>query len=80
MMDEFNHWPKPCLLLSGTCDEILSWMIGIWMENHLVSDDNCNSVNPYSPQNLQGMINNVGLTSSFGGTILRFTISIEQDN
>ena len=40
MMDEFNHWPKPCLLLSATCDEILSCVIEIWMRNHLVSDNN----------------------------------------
>ena len=49
MMDEFIHWPKPGLLLSATCDEILSWMIEIWMENHSVSDSNCNTVNLQSP-------------------------------
>ena len=27
------------------CDEILSWMIDIWMKNHLISDSNCNIVN-----------------------------------
>jgi hypothetical protein len=27
VMDEFIHRPKPYLLLSATCDEILSWMI-----------------------------------------------------
>ena len=27
MMDEFICWPKPYLLLSATCFEILSWMI-----------------------------------------------------
>ena len=27
MIDDFIHWPKPYLLLSATCDEILSWMI-----------------------------------------------------
>ena len=32
MMDAFIHWPKPYLLLPTTCDEILSWMIEIWME------------------------------------------------
>ena len=26
-------------------DEILSWMIEIWMENDLISDSNCNIVN-----------------------------------
>ena len=25
------QWPKPCLLLSATCDEILSKMIRIWL-------------------------------------------------
>jgi hypothetical protein len=36
MMDEFIHWPKPYLLLSATCDELLSWTIEIWMKNHFV--------------------------------------------
>ena len=49
-MDEFIHWPKPYLLLSATCDEILSWMIEIWMENNLVSDSNCNTVNLQPPK------------------------------
>jgi hypothetical protein len=44
MMDEFNHWPKPYLLLSATYDGILSWMIEIWMKNQLVSDSICNIV------------------------------------
>ena len=44
MMDEFIHWPKPYLLLSATCDEILSWMIKFWMKNNLVSDIICNIV------------------------------------
>jgi hypothetical protein len=56
-------------------------MIGSWMENHLVSDNNCNTMNLPSPkQNLQGMINNVGQTFRVGDTKLRFTISIEEDN
>ena len=59
-MDEFIHCPKPCLLLSTTCDEILSWTIGIWTTNHLVSDSKCNIVNLQSPKLLQGMTNNVG--------------------
>ena len=49
MMDEFIHWSKPYMLLSTTCDEILSWMIEIWMKIHLVSDSNhrhCKSVIP----------------------------------
>ena len=45
MMDEFIHSPKLYLLLLATCDEILSWMIEIWMKNHLVSDSNCNTGN-----------------------------------
>ena len=45
MMDEFIHWPKPYLLLSATCDETLSWMIEVWMKNHLVGDNNCNTIN-----------------------------------
>jgi hypothetical protein len=45
-MNEFILWPKPYLLLSAPRDEILSWMIEIWMKNHLESDTNCNSVNP----------------------------------
>ena len=36
---------SPTLLLLATCDEILSWMIGIWMKHHLVSDSNWKSVN-----------------------------------
>ena len=50
MMDEFIHWSKPYFLLSATCDEILSWMIEIWMENNLVSDSNCNTVNLQPPK------------------------------
>ena len=45
MMGEFIHWPKHYLLLFATCDKILSWVIEIWMKNHLVSDGNCNTVN-----------------------------------
>ena len=41
MMDEFIHWPKPHLLSSTTYDEMLLWMIEIWMKNHSVSDSNC---------------------------------------
>jgi hypothetical protein len=32
MIDEFIYWPKPYLLLLATCDEMLSWMIEIWMK------------------------------------------------
>jgi hypothetical protein len=80
MMNEFIHWLTPYLLLSSTCDEMLSWMIEVWMNNQLVSDVNCNTINIVSPPKSQGMTNNVGLTFSVGDTILRFTISIEQDN
>ena len=34
---------KPCLLLSATCDGILSWMIEIWMKIYLVSKSSCNT-------------------------------------
>ena len=51
-MDEFNHWPKLCLLLLGTCDEMLSWVIEIWMKDHLVSDSNYNIVNLQFPQKI----------------------------
>ena len=43
-MDEFIHWPKPYVLLSATCDEMLSWMIEIWMKFYLVSDTRCNTI------------------------------------
>ena len=44
-MDDFIHSPKPYLLLSTTCDEILSWMIGIRMKNQFLSDSISNIVN-----------------------------------
>jgi hypothetical protein len=44
-MHEFIQWPKLYFALSATCDETLSWMFKIWMENHLVSDNNCNTIN-----------------------------------
>jgi hypothetical protein len=52
MMDEFINWPKPCFLLSATCDEILSWMIEFWMKTHLISDNDCNIVNLSYPQKI----------------------------
>ena len=55
-------------------------MIEIWMNKHLVSDSICNIEKYNPPKHLQGMTNGVGLESSVGDTILRFTISIEQDN
>ena len=60
MMDEFNHWPKPHLLLLATCDEISSRMIDIWMTNHLVSHSNYNIVNLQSHQKMvHGIANNI---------------------
>jgi hypothetical protein len=44
MIDEFIHWPKPYLLLLVTCDETLSWKIETWMKNHLVSDNDYNTL------------------------------------
>ena len=44
LMDVCIYWPKPYLLLSSSCDEMLSWMLETWMKNHLVSDNNCNIV------------------------------------
>ena len=77
MMDEFIHWPKPYLLLSATCDEILSWMIEIWMTNHLVTATS----QIYNLSNkLQGVTNDVGLTLGVGGIIPWFTVRIEQAN
>ena len=67
----------PNLLLSSTCDEILSWMIEIWMKTQLVSDSNCNIVNLYSPKKLQGMTNNISFIFNVGDTIPRFTISVK---
>jgi hypothetical protein len=70
---------KTHLLLSVACDEILSWIIEIWMKNHLVNDNNCNTVNLESSKKLR-VTNNVALTFSVSDTVLQFTISIEQDN
>ena len=80
MMDPFIHWPNPYLLLSTTCDEILSWMIEIWMNIHSVSDGNCNTniPQPPPPHNLQGMTKNVSLTFNVSDIIKQFTIIIEQ--
>ena len=80
MMDEFIHRQRHYLLLSTTWDQILSWMIEIWMENDLVSDSSCNTVNLSSPpKKLQGVTKSVELTFTIGNTIQRFTIGIEQD-
>ena len=43
-------------------------------ENHFVSDIDCNTVNLYSPQDLQGMTNNVELAFSVGDTTPRLQL------
>ena len=35
MMDEFIHWHKLYLVLSATRDEILSWVIEVWIGKSL---------------------------------------------
>ena len=45
------------------------------MENHLVSDNNCNP-----PKKLQGMTNNVKFTFGVSDNTLWFTICIEPEN
>ena len=47
--------------LSSNYDELLSWMIEIWMKNHIVSNSNWNTLNQFF---FQGMTNYVGLTFS----------------
>jgi hypothetical protein len=46
MMDELIRWSNLYLLLSATCDEILSRMIEIWMKKHLVGVSNWKIVHP----------------------------------
>ena len=79
MMNKFIHWPNATFSLSTTCDEILSWMIEIWMKNHLVSVKNYNTIYLFSPKKLQRMTNNVGLTFSVGDTTWWFINNIEQE-
>jgi hypothetical protein len=67
-------------LLSGSPDEILSWMIDIRIENQSASDSNCNTIIYDPPKSSQGMRNNVGLTFSVGDPTPQFTFDIEQDN
>ena len=50
------------------------------MRHHLESDSNCNIVIDNPPKNLQGLTNNVGLRFTVGDTLLRFTISVGEDN
>ena len=85
MVDEFIHWSKPYPFLSATCDKILSWMIEIWMKNHLVCYNTYNTVNLQSPppkkkQNYKEWKIMLCLTFSVGDTIQRFTIHIEREN
>ena len=46
MMDELIRWPKtlPSHVVASTRDEMLTWMIEIWMEIYLASDSDCNIV------------------------------------
>ena len=48
-------------------------------ENHFVSEHNWNNGILQIPPKAQGMTNNVGLIFNVGDTMLRFTMSIEQD-
>ena len=52
MMDVFVHWPKSYFLFSATCDEVLSWMVEIWMKIHLISDGKYSIVDLKIPQNI----------------------------
>ena len=79
VLDEFIHWPKPYLLLSTTCDAILSWMMEIEMKIQLISGNNCNARIYNLPKKLQEMINNVGLTLSVCDTIPWFPNCIEKE-
>ena len=80
MMDDFIHWPRPCLHLSTTCDLILSWRIDIWMKITSYVIVNAALYIYNTPHNLQEMTNNVGLTFNVGDYTPRFTTTIEQDN
>jgi hypothetical protein len=70
MVNEFIHWPKSYFLLSPTCDEVYSWVIGIWMKIYSTKGNNCNTANLSSQIFLQGVTNNVGLTFEVSGTTL----------
>ena len=70
---------KPYLLVSATCDEILSYMIENWMKIPLVSDSYINTVSLQSLQKITGITSHVGTTFSVHDTIPWFTIGIEQD-
>ena len=61
--------------LAATTDEILSWVIEIWMKGHLVSENNYNTVDLQSLKHLQGLTNKVGLTFTVGDTGLKLVLS-----
>ena len=67
-----------------SCQQLVMKYYNEWLKfgwkNHLGSDNNCNTINVWSPKKLQGITNNIGLTFSVGDTIPRYAISIEQDN
>jgi hypothetical protein len=52
--------------LSANGDEILSWMIEIWMKKNLLTDGFYNTVKLSSQNNLKRMTNNVGFILSVG--------------
>ena len=64
---------------STSCQQLLTKLlprvIEIWKKNHLVNDNNGNTVTLQFSQKLQGMTKNVGLTSSVGDRTPRFTIT-----
>ena len=52
-------------------DEVQSWIIEIWMKNHLVCDSNYNTINIQSPQKItRNVKKNVGLIVSVGDYIV----------
>ena len=76
MTDEFIHWPNPHLLLSATCDEILSWTTKFFMKHYLVSNYIA-TLYFYNPPNvLQGSTYNVGIAVSVGVTRYHIYYSI----
>ena len=49
-------------------NELSSWIIEIFEENHLVSDSTCNVVNLHCPKFGQGMVINVRFSFAVGNT------------
>ena len=74
-----DGWVQNLLLVSATCDEILSYMIENWMKIPLVSDSYINTVSLQSLQKITGITSHVGTTFSVHDNIPWFTIGIEQD-